>query len=213
MKASNYLLRRIARHGAAAQRLSDERRDKRGELATMNEVSAAAFDAADFIWTYFALNDDELLQEDRYVRNRVAEAIICALKETLPASPSDEELMYVFENDGSQLGPNEVDGSLAMIDEKERSDVCGNLEFSIRDTGNPTMLVLNMPEEIRDHFIKRVYGGSAPGEEWPVPITLELSLQPDWITDSGLRTKAKRRNEPVHLRIPLDEIHVSYLRD
>ncbi|KVE06292.1 hypothetical protein WI91_08060 [Burkholderia vietnamiensis] len=80
MPAPRYLLEKIARHGAAAQRLIEEREQGRGEFAEHHsEVTAVAFDAADFVWTYFALNGDDSVQESRYVRNSVAEAIIKTL--------------------------------------------------------------------------------------------------------------------------------------
>ncbi|MBR7919042.1 hypothetical protein KDX16_24925 [Burkholderia vietnamiensis] len=83
MPAPKYLLDKIARHGSAAQRLIDEREQHCGEFAGHEEISAIAFDAADFVWAYFALHGDESVQESRYVRNSVAEAIIKTLERVI----------------------------------------------------------------------------------------------------------------------------------
>jgi hypothetical protein len=210
MTAPKYLIEKIARHGAAAQRLINEQDQKRGEFADHSDISATAFDAADFVWAYLALRGDESVQESREVRNHVAEAIIKALDEVLPRDAANEPAS-VFENDGSPLGPNQFDGFRDHLDDGSGdSQQDGTIQISVRDTGKRTLLNLHVPEQLRDLFIKRLYGGSSPGEAWPVPITLELSAQLPWITDDKQRTKASRRNETVHLCIPLDEIHVNY---
>jgi hypothetical protein len=78
--ASKYLLEKIARHGAAAQRLIREREDGQGEFAESSEVSAIAFDAADFVWAYLTLQGYEEAQESRCIRNYVAEEIVKVLE-------------------------------------------------------------------------------------------------------------------------------------
>jgi hypothetical protein len=201
MTAPTYLIEKIARHGAAVQRLITEMDQKHGEFANHTNTSAVAFDAADFVWAYLALRGDESVQESREVRNRVAEAIIKALAVDAPG--------HVFENDGSPLGAGQTDGFHDSL-LGESGDAEGKIQMSVRDTGKRTLLNLHVPEQLRELFIKRLYGGSLPGEEWPVPITLELSLQPRWITDDKQRASAKRRKETVHLQIPLDEIHADY---
>ena len=84
MTAPLYLIEKIARHGAAAQRLIGEREQQRGEFADQDQVSAIAFDAADFVWAYFILNGNEAAQESREIRNTVAEAISKTLETLLP---------------------------------------------------------------------------------------------------------------------------------
>jgi hypothetical protein len=210
MTASKYLIEKIARHGAAAQRLINEQDQNRGEFLDHSDISATAFDAADFVWACFALRGDESVQESRYIRNHVAEAIIKALQDVLPLDAANERAS-VFENDGSPPGPNQSDGFQDLLDDGSRhSRQDGAIQIGVRDTGERTLLTLHVPEQLRDLFIKRLYGGSLPGEAWPVPITLELSPQLSWITDDKERAKASRRKEIVHLRIPLDEIHVNY---
>jgi len=211
MTAPKYLIEKIAWHGAAAQRLINEQDQKRGEFAAdRSDISATAFDAADFVWAYFVLRGDESVQESRYIRNRVAEAIIKALEEVLPRDAANEPAS-VFENDGSPLDQNQFDGFRDLLDDDSGdSQQDGAIQINVRDTGERTLLNLHVPEQFRDLFIKRLYGGASPGEAWPVPITLELSPQLPWITDGKQRTKASRRKETVHLSIPLDEIHVNY---
>ena len=83
MPAPKYLLDKIARHGSAAQRLIDEREQNRGEFASHGQISAIAFDAADFVWAYFALHGDDSIQESRQIRNSIAGAIIEALERVI----------------------------------------------------------------------------------------------------------------------------------
>jgi len=109
MIASKYLIEKIARHGTAAQRLIDEQDQNRGEFLDLSEISATAFGAAEFVWTCLALRGEESVQESRYIRNHVAEAIIKALEEVWPLDAANEP-SSVFENDGSALGLNQSDG-------------------------------------------------------------------------------------------------------
>lgn len=80
MTASTYLIEKVARHGAAASRLSQELSNGIGEFAEHDREAAIAFDAADFVWTFLCLQGNEAMQESRQVRNAVAERIIEVLR-------------------------------------------------------------------------------------------------------------------------------------
>lgn len=76
MTASTYLIEKIARHGNAASRLSQELLSGQGEFAEHDQKSAIAFDAADFVWAFLCLQGNEAMQESRQIRNAIAERII-----------------------------------------------------------------------------------------------------------------------------------------
>lgn len=76
MGAPRYLLERLARHGPAALRLINERRESNGEFHEMSSNASIAFDAADFVWAFVCLEGPDSVQETRYIRNAITEAII-----------------------------------------------------------------------------------------------------------------------------------------
>ena len=76
MTASTYLIEKIARHGDAAIRLSQELLNGNGEFAEYDQKSAIAFDAADFVWAFLCLQGNETMQDSRQIRNEIAERII-----------------------------------------------------------------------------------------------------------------------------------------
>ena len=82
MTASHYLLDKIARHGHAAERLRAELRGQ-GREATDGHGAchAVAFDAANFVWSFLVLSGCDEVQQDRSLRNAIAEAIIDKLDE------------------------------------------------------------------------------------------------------------------------------------
>jgi hypothetical protein len=119
---------------------------------------------------------------------------------------------HVSEYDANPLGLKEVDAFRDLLWEGQE-DIQGEaIEMSVRDTGNRTMFVLRLPEKLRACFSEYAFTENDNGKPWIVPATLELSPQAKWITDSTLRAKAKRRKEVPHLRIPLNEIHVSFTK-
>ena len=79
MTASTYLIEKIARHGDAAIRLSQELLNGNGEFAEHDQKSAIAFDAADFVWAFLCLQGNETMQESRQIRNEIAGlyAVLC----------------------------------------------------------------------------------------------------------------------------------------
>jgi hypothetical protein len=79
MTAPVYLLDKIARHGAASERLRAELRcpDAWGE--SRDPVHGIGFDAANFVWAFLALSGHDAAQESREIRNAVAESIIAVL--------------------------------------------------------------------------------------------------------------------------------------
>lgn len=81
MTAAVYLLDKIARHGAASERLRAELRvpDVFGDKRDL--VHGIGFDAANFVWAFLALSGHHRAQESRATRNAVAEAIIKVLEE------------------------------------------------------------------------------------------------------------------------------------
>lgn len=79
MTAPLYLLDKIARHGAACERLRSELRcpDVFGD--SPDPVHGIGFDAANFVWAFLALSGHEAAQDSRETRNAVAEAIVMVL--------------------------------------------------------------------------------------------------------------------------------------
>jgi len=83
MPLPKYLIEKIARHGAATQRLITELEEYRGEHAGSSDVDAIAFDAADFVWAFFAQRCGERTEVTRHLRDAVAEALIRVIGHTL----------------------------------------------------------------------------------------------------------------------------------
>lgn len=80
MTVPTYLLEKLARHGSAAQRLVDELRCSTGEFGDMEQATAVAFDAADFVWAFLCLYGYDEAQTSREIRNAVAQAIAETIK-------------------------------------------------------------------------------------------------------------------------------------
>jgi hypothetical protein len=94
MAISKYLARILLRHGHAADRLLNEVADSKHEGGGLKY--ALATDAADFIWAVLVGNGFQNVQDERYVRNKVAEAIVEALSRriedgSLPPEPWNDE--------------------------------------------------------------------------------------------------------------------------
>jgi hypothetical protein len=75
-----YAALKLTRHGQAVDRLVGEVEEGRGEFASHPLVSALAFDAADFIWATL-MTKAPAAQQDRAIRNRIAETITQVLSE------------------------------------------------------------------------------------------------------------------------------------
>ncbi|MFM6999657.1 MAG: hypothetical protein ACKOXU_01105 [Limnohabitans sp.] len=78
--SSSYLFSKIARHGASADRLRAELNTNSEECMDLDEISAIAFDAGDYVWTFLALQGYEEVQDTREIRNHVAQEIIKVLE-------------------------------------------------------------------------------------------------------------------------------------
>lgn len=208
-----YLLEKIARHGAAAQRLIDERKRAEGEYSEMDDGGAIAFDAADFVVTCLALCGDEAVLETRELRNEVAQLISVAIWEHR-AQQQTEEQVAVFENDGSPLAQGEYDGMQDILEEEDEECSSQNqIEAYLRDTGYEKFLSIHMPERLRRAFADCLQKGEFNPNWFGSSLALELSVQPEWLTDSRQRAAAKRRAGNQHIRVPLDAIKITYADD
>jgi hypothetical protein len=205
-----HLLEKIARHGAAAQRLIDERKRGVGEHSEKDDDGAIAFDTADFDVTFLALCGDESVLETRELRNNVAQHISTAIREH-NARQESEERGAVFENDGSPLGPGEYDGMRYVLEEEDGNYSSKSLiEAYVRDSGYEKFLSVHIPASLREPFAMCLQKGEFNPSWFNSSLTLELSVQADWITDGRQRAAARRRIENLHIRVPLDAIKVSY---
>lgn len=79
MTAPLYLLDKIARHGAACERLRAELRCPDAFGDSPDPVHGIGFDAANFVWAFLVLSGHEAAQDSREARNAVAEAIVGVL--------------------------------------------------------------------------------------------------------------------------------------
>lgn len=75
-----YATTKLTRHGQAVERLVGEIEEGRGEFASHTLVSALAFDAADFVWAAL-MTKAPAAQENRAIRNRIAESVLQILTE------------------------------------------------------------------------------------------------------------------------------------
>jgi hypothetical protein len=205
-----YLLEQIARHGAAAQRLIDERTKGDGEHSEEDDGDAIAFDAADFVSTFLALRGDQSVLQTRELRDNVAQLISSAIREHETRQQSDEQYA-VYENDGSPLTPGQYDGMRDVLKEEEGKDQSkSDIEMYVRDTGFEKFLYFHVPEGLRDSFADTLRKGEFNSKWFNSSLTFEMSVQPDWITDSRQRAAARCRTQILHIRVPLDSIKVSY---
>jgi hypothetical protein len=207
-----YLLEKIARHGSAAQRLIDERKRGEGEHSGKDDGDAIAFDAADFVLTFLGLCGDEAVLETRELRNNVAQLIGSAIQEHKLRQES-EGRFALFENDGSRLTASEYDGTRDILEDGGKSLSKSDIDAYVRDTGSEKFLSVYVPEGLRRSFVDCLQKGEFNPSRFNSSFALELSVQPDWITDGKQRAAAKRRIENLHIRVPLDAIKVTYLNE
>jgi hypothetical protein len=209
-----YLLEKIVRHGAAAQRLIDERKRGECEQSGMDDGGAIAFDAADLVVTFLALSGDASVLETRELRNYLAQLISSAIREHETQHQQPEVGGAVFENDGSPLGPSQYDGMRDILSEEDHECASkSRIEAYIRDTGHEKFLSVHMPESLRRTFSGCLEKGEFEPSWFGSSLALELSVQSDWITDSRQRAAARRRSDNLHIRVPLDAIKMNYVQE
>ena len=208
-----YLLERIVRHGSAVQRLIDERKREEGEQSGRNDGDAIAFDAADFVVTFLALSGDESVLETRKLRDHLAQLISTAIREhELHQQP--EEKVAVFKNEESSRAPGQYDGMRYVLEEEDGEYARkSQIEAYIRNTGYEKFLSLHLPESLRRAFADSLQKGEFSPRWFNSSLNLELSVQPEWLTDGRQRVAARRRSENLHIRVPLDSIRVSYVEE
>ncbi|WP_296658534.1 hypothetical protein [Paraburkholderia sp.] len=208
-----YLLEKIARHGMAAQRLIDERKRREGEHFGSDDGGAVAFEAADFVVTFLALCGDESVLETRELRNNIAQLVGTAIREHKTQQQPEEEAA-VFENDGRPLAPGQYDGMQYVLEEEDGESASkSQIEAYVRDTGHERFLSVHMTESLRQAFGDCLQKGEFNASWFGSSLALELSVQPEWLTDSRQRAAAKRRVENQHIRVPLDAIKITYAVD
>jgi hypothetical protein len=80
------------------------------------------------------------------------------------------------------------------------------LEMYVRATHDGTLLTTYASSEIKGSLEKltqgEVYAGGA---------TLELSVLPEWITDAEERRRFVESGLSLHVRIPLDRVHLGHV--
>ena len=77
------------------------------------------------------------------------------------------------------------------------------IEIYVRDRSDGAMLNFYIPEGLRDSLLAALGAGSFTGD-----VALEMTVNPEWITDTELRKRFMEANELIHLRVPLTEIHI-----
>ena len=77
------------------------------------------------------------------------------------------------------------------------------IEIYVRDRSDGAMLNFYIPEGLRDSLLAALVAGSFTGD-----IALEMTINPEWVTDTELRKRLMEENELIHLRVPLTEIHI-----
>jgi hypothetical protein len=82
------------------------------------------------------------------------------------------------------------------------------IEIYVRKSADRTLLNLHVPAHLKEQFIAALESGSF--SDSCIPMALELSPLPDWITDQDLRGAATLAGTGVHLRIPLTAINLSF---
>ena len=80
-----------------------------------------------------------------------------------------------------------------------------SIEVYIRPSGDLVLLNLYVPAAMRKRFIAGMESGSFDD----APINFEISILPEWSTDSKEQAHLSKI-EPVHIRVPLAAINVCY---
>lgn len=77
------------------------------------------------------------------------------------------------------------------------------IEIYVRDRSDGAMLNFYIPEGLRDSLLAALGAGAFTGD-----IALEMTIKPEWIIDTEQRKRLMEKDEPIHLRVPLKEIHI-----
>jgi hypothetical protein len=82
------------------------------------------------------------------------------------------------------------------------------IEIYVRHSSAGTFLNFYVPNQIKEQFITAIRRGGLEGDD--ASVTVELPVLPEWITDEKVRAKVAKLNEPVHLRIPVTSLNVTF---
>lgn len=77
------------------------------------------------------------------------------------------------------------------------------IEIYVRDRSDGAMLNFYLPEGQRNSLLAALGAGAFTGD-----IVLEMTINPEWITDTEQRRCLTEKGELIHLRVPLSEIHI-----
>lgn len=77
------------------------------------------------------------------------------------------------------------------------------IDIYVRDRSDGAMLNFYIPEGLRDSLLAALSTGAFTGD-----IALEMTINPEWITDTEQRKRLMQKGEQIHLRVPLKEIHI-----
>jgi hypothetical protein len=84
------------------------------------------------------------------------------------------------------------------------------VEVYIRPSGNRVLLNFYVPAALRRKFVDALKSGSFDNAN--VPIHFEITPLPEWSSNGNDRARLSKL-DPVHMRIPLAAINVSFTED
>lgn len=83
------------------------------------------------------------------------------------------------------------------------------IEIYVRNSADRTLLNLYVPARLRAQLLKALKDGGTFSDSG-VPMALELSPLPEWITDDDERERAGQVGPGSHLRIPITSINLQF---
>jgi len=78
------------------------------------------------------------------------------------------------------------------------------IEIYVRNSGDKTLLTFHIPEEKREEFFRQFSSGSEVSVG--VPIHLEFSVMPEWISDLDQQAIFTKTGNHLHCRLPISSL-------
>lgn len=92
--------------------------------------------------------------------------------------------------------------------EQMRDTVNDKIEIYIRNSSAGTFLNLHIPSQMKEQIISAIQKGSLDLND--LAVTVELPVLPEWVSDREVRAKIAKRNERIHLSIPITSLNCNF---
>jgi hypothetical protein len=83
-----------------------------------------------------------------------------------------------------------------------------DLEIYVRHSSGRALLMLHAPEALRATVLAAIKSGEIDSTQ--ARMHLELSILPEWITDSSVRMQVSKIEDSIHVRIPISVLSMNF---